>query len=182
MFSSVGWGEFFVLLVVGLLVIGPERLPGLIKEVRAVLLAIRNAVGQAREQLDSEFGDELKQFSRPIAELNTVRQMGAKGFITKTLLDGDDSLLTSLESTTNDVRNTVTSARGQNLRDAVLPSGSSHNPTVPVEQQALAGESRSADNTPGEPHQQHTPAQGSHDNAAQAAPHTGTSGSWDDVL
>ena len=103
MFSNVGFGEILVLLIVGFLLIGPERLPGLIKEVQAIILAIRNAVGQAKEQLDGEFGDEFKQFSKPLAELNNVRQMGARGFITKTLLDGDDTFLTSLDSTKKDV-------------------------------------------------------------------------------
>lgn len=97
MFSNVGWGEILVLLVVVLLFIGPERLPGLIQEVRAVLLAIRNAVGQAREQLDDEFGDEMKTFAQPLSELNNVRKMGPRGFITKTLLDGDESFLTPLD-------------------------------------------------------------------------------------
>ena len=31
MFGSVGWGELLVLLVVGLVVLGPERLPGAIQ-------------------------------------------------------------------------------------------------------------------------------------------------------
>lgn len=163
MFSSVGWFEILVILVVGLLVIGPERLPGLINEARAVLLAIRKAVGEAREQLDGEFGDEIKQFSKPLAELNNVRQMGAKGFITKTLLDGDDSLLTSLDSTKKDVEDTVNTVRRANVRDTLRnrptqsTAGAPQNsqapqssppaspmptePTVPVAQQAAAGES-----------------------------------------
>lgn len=31
MFGSVGWGELLVLLIVGLVVLGPERLPGAIR-------------------------------------------------------------------------------------------------------------------------------------------------------
>lgn len=123
MFSSVGWGEVLVLLVVGLLLIGPERLPGLIKEVQAVLLAIRNAVGEARAQLDGEFGEDFKHLSKPLAELNSVRQMGAKGFITKTLLDGDDTLLKSFDSTSQQVKDTVDTVRRPNLRDALRGSG-----------------------------------------------------------
>jgi sec-independent protein translocase protein TatB len=31
MFANVGWGEILVLIVVGLVVLGPERLPGAIR-------------------------------------------------------------------------------------------------------------------------------------------------------
>lgn len=123
MFSSVGWGEILVLLIVGLLLIGPERLPGLIKEVRAVLLAIRNAVGEARQQLDGEFGEDIKQLSKPLAELNNVRQMGARGLLTKTLLEGDDSLLKPFDSTAQQVKDTVETVRKPNLRDALRGEG-----------------------------------------------------------
>ena len=48
MFSSVGWGEIFLLVVVGLVVIGPERLPRLIQDARAALLAARTAIDNAK--------------------------------------------------------------------------------------------------------------------------------------
>lgn len=190
MFSSVGWGEVLVLLIVGLLVIGPERLPGLIREVRAVLLAIRNAVGEARQQLDGEFGEEIKQFSKPIAELNTVRQMGAKGFITKTLLDGDDSFLTSFESTAQDVRSTVDSVRKPNLRDALRGQGDTGR-NVPVQQQAAAGESNDASrpvqstaqdmvgDMVQDPSTGGSSSDSGNNNAGQ--PNKGMTGMWDDV-
>lgn len=123
MFSSVGWVELAIIFVVALLVIGPERLPGLIKEVRAILLAVRNAVGEARQQLDGEFGEEIREFSKPLAELNNVRQMGARGFITKTLFDGDESYLNSLDETKNQFRDTVESVRQPSLRDALRGAG-----------------------------------------------------------
>ncbi|MDT5223471.1 MAG: sec-independent protein translocase protein TatB, partial [Mycobacterium sp.] len=31
MFANIGWGEMLVLVVVGLVVLGPERLPGAIR-------------------------------------------------------------------------------------------------------------------------------------------------------
>ena len=34
MFSSISWFNILVLLIIGLIVIGPERLPGMIKEDR----------------------------------------------------------------------------------------------------------------------------------------------------
>lgn len=93
MFNNVGWGELLVLLVVVVLVLGPERLPGLLKDIRAVMLAVRNSVGQARQQLEEDFGEEYQTIAKPLSELNKVRAMGPKQFITKTIFDGDDSYL-----------------------------------------------------------------------------------------
>ena len=44
MFANVGWGEMLVLVVVGLVVLGPERLPGAIRW-------SANALRQARDYL-----------------------------------------------------------------------------------------------------------------------------------
>lgn len=189
-----------VLLIVGLLVIGPERLPGLIKEVQAVLLAVRNAVSDARAQLDGEFGEEMKQFSKPLAELNSVRQMGAKGFITKTLLDGDDSFLKSMDSTSQQVKDTVNTVRKPDLRQALRgsdqtapqsarnsqPVADNSGGGVPVTQQGSVGESReqgsavkhAAENMVQNPApQNNVPAQSP---AQPQQPSAG--GQWDDVI
>lgn len=162
MFSNVGWGEVLVLLIVALFLIGPERLPGLIKEARAMLLAVRKAVSQAKEQIDGELGEDFREFSKPLQELNSVRQMGAKGFITKTLLDDDDSFLTSFNETKQDVKDTVDTVRKPNLREALKvdknkssaqpqpapASGSADNGGIAVTQQSNAGESRSGVDSP----------------------------------
>ncbi|MCG7267988.1 Sec-independent protein translocase subunit TatB [Corynebacterium sp. ACRQJ] len=162
MFSNVGWGEVLVLLIVALFLIGPERLPGLIKEVRAMLLAVRKAVSQAKEQIDGELGEDFREFSKPLQELNSVRQMGAKGFITKTLLDDDDSFLTSFNETKQDVKDTVDTVRKPNLRESLKAdknkssaqlqpapaSGSADNGGIAVTQQSNAGESRSGVDSP----------------------------------
>ncbi|WCZ36936.1 twin-arginine translocase TatA/TatE family subunit [Corynebacterium heidelbergense] len=161
MFSNVGWVEIAIILVMGLVVIGPERLPGLIKEARAVLLAARNAVAEARQQLGEDFGDEIEEIRKPLQQLGAVRQMGAKGLITRTLLDGDDSFLTPFTEAKEDVKNTVQDLRGARGGSA---AGSAAGPThgsapssssasegssqaesqgrVEVQQQAAAGESK----------------------------------------
>lgn len=88
--------EVIIIVVVGFLIIGPDRLPGVMKEIRAVRLAIKNAVADARKQIDGELGEDLREFSEPIKEFseplrqfNSYRSMGAKGFIAKTLFDDD---------------------------------------------------------------------------------------------
>ncbi|KAB3523181.1 twin-arginine translocase subunit TatB [Corynebacterium sp. zg254] len=168
MFSNVGWGEILVLLIVALIVIGPERLPGVIKEVRAVLLAIRNAVGQARQQLDNEFGDEIKSIAEPLNELNNVRRMGARGFITQTLFDGDESFLTPLDEAKKSVQSTVNSVKKPNLRD--FAKGSAGVPSS--ENKAV----RDIEVPPG-PESQDTPAASPSADSMTASPDK-----WDDVI
>lgn len=113
MFSSIGWGEVLVLIVVGIIVVGPERLPRLITDLKALLLAARNAIANARQELDQDFGEDFEEFRKPLSQLNSVRQMGARGFITKTLLDDDDSFLTDLESSAKDVTGAVRGTSAQ---------------------------------------------------------------------
>ncbi|MGO1948222.1 MAG: Sec-independent protein translocase protein TatB [Mycobacteriaceae bacterium] len=103
MFSSVGWGEILVVIIVGIVVVGPERLPRLINDVKALLLAARRTVSNARKEFDEDFGEDFEEFRKPLNQLNSVRQMGARGFITKTLLDDDDSFLSDFEDSAREV-------------------------------------------------------------------------------
>lgn len=96
MFTSVGWGEIFVVLIVGLLLIGPERLPKVIYDLRAALHAARNAINNAKRDLEGEFGGEFEEFRKPLQGIAQVASMSPRAALTKTLLDGDDSILDSL--------------------------------------------------------------------------------------
>ena len=97
MFTSVGWSEIFVLFVVGLIVIGPERLPRVIEDVRAAILAARTAIDNAKRSMNEEFGPEFEDISRPFGELAAMQRMGPRAMLTKTLFDGDDSLLDAFD-------------------------------------------------------------------------------------
>lgn len=105
MFSNIGWFEVLIILVVGIVVVGPERLPRMINDVKALLLAARRTVANARKEFDEDFGEDFEEFRKPLEQLNSVRRMGARGFITKTLLDDDDSMLTDLETSAREVTN-----------------------------------------------------------------------------
>lgn len=97
MFTNVGWGEIFVLFVVGLIIVGPERLPKVIGDVRAAILAARTAINNAKAGLNDEFGSEFDEFRKPLADLASLQRMGPRAAIAKTLLDGDDSFLDSFD-------------------------------------------------------------------------------------
>ena len=96
MFSNVGWGEILVLFVLGLILIGPERLPKVIEDVRALLLAARTAINDARDNLSDEFGEDFDDLRKPLQELNDLRRLNPKTAITRTLFDGDDTYLDML--------------------------------------------------------------------------------------
>ncbi len=104
MFANVGWGEMLVLVVVGLVVLGPERLPGAIRWTSSTLRQARDYISGATSQLREDLGPEFDDLREPLSELNKLRGMSPRAAITKHLLDGDDSLLNSVENNFNEVR------------------------------------------------------------------------------
>lgn len=96
MFSNVGWGEILVLFILGLILIGPERLPKVIEDIRAMVLAARTAINDARDNLSDEFGEDFDDLRKPLQELNDLRRLNPKTAITRTLFDGDDTYLDML--------------------------------------------------------------------------------------
>lgn len=97
MFQNIGWGEIFLIVVVGLIIIGPERLPGLITDVRAALFAARKAINNAKKEMDGEFGAEFDEIRKPIAEVAKWRSMGPKAALTHALFDDDEKFLDSFD-------------------------------------------------------------------------------------
>ncbi|KIQ17184.1 preprotein translocase subunit TatB [Rhodococcus sp. Leaf7] len=94
MFSNIGWGEMMVLLVVALVVLGPERLPGAITWTTKSLRQVRDYASGASQQLKDELGTDFDDLRKPLADLNQLRGMSPRAVITKHLLDGDDSIFT----------------------------------------------------------------------------------------
>jgi sec-independent protein translocase protein TatB len=94
MFANIGWGEMLVLLVIGLVVLGPERLPGAIRWSANALREARDYVSGATKNLRDELGPDFDDLREPLAELQKLRGMSPRAALTKHLLDGDDSILT----------------------------------------------------------------------------------------
>lgn len=107
MFANVGWGEMLVLLAVGLVVLGPERLPGAIRWTSNALRQTRDYISGATSQLREDLGPEFEDLREPLSELNKLRGMSPRAAITKHLLDGDDSVLNAFESSVGDVKSAV---------------------------------------------------------------------------
>src|SRR6201998_3195028 len=94
MFANVGWGEMLVLVVVGLVVLGPERLPGAIRWTGNALRQGRHYLSGMTSQLREDIGPEFDNLREPLSELQKLRGMTPRAALTKHLLDGDDSFLT----------------------------------------------------------------------------------------
>jgi sec-independent protein translocase protein TatB len=94
MFANVGWGEMLVLVVVGLVILGPERLPGAIRWTSTALRQARDYLSGVTNQLREDIGPEFDDLRGPLSELHKLRGMTPRAALTKHLLDGDDSFLT----------------------------------------------------------------------------------------
>lgn len=102
MFDSVGWGEILVLIVAGLFILGPERLPEAASWMAKSVRKVREFATGAKEQLREEMGPEFDHLRKPLEDLRGLRNFDPKRVVTQHLFDGDtDPLgLGSLNGTT----------------------------------------------------------------------------------
>ncbi len=121
MFANVGWGEMLVLVVVGLVILGPERLPGAIRWSASALRQLRDYLATATSQLRDEIGPEFDDLRAPLGELQKLRGMTPRAALTKHLLDGDDSLFTAVRQFADEPTPVPRSAAPAPLRDGPAP-------------------------------------------------------------
>lgn len=117
MFSNLSWEHVLVLLIVGLVVLGPERLPGAIRWTATAVRQVREYLSGATSGLREEFGTDFDDFREPLAELQRLRGMTPRAALTKHLLDGDDSLLAAMSGVD------AQSTERVDHRGAMLPEG-----------------------------------------------------------
>jgi sec-independent protein translocase protein TatB len=94
MFSNLSWEHILVLVVVGLVILGPERLPGAIRWTSNALRQAREYLTGVTSQLRQDIGPEFDDLREPLSELQRLRGMTPRAALTKHLLDGDDSIFT----------------------------------------------------------------------------------------
>jgi sec-independent protein translocase protein TatB len=90
MFDSIGWGEILVLLVIGLFVLGPERLPTAAAWAGRTVRQVREYAQNAREQLRSEIGPEFDNIRKPLEDLRGIRDLNPRRMVSRHLFDDDD--------------------------------------------------------------------------------------------
>ncbi|AOS61762.1 Sec-independent protein translocase protein TatB [Actinoalloteichus hymeniacidonis] len=82
MFDSVGWGELIVLLIVGLFIVGPERLPAAAASFGRTIRKVRDYATGARQQLRDEIGPEFDELRKPLEDLRGLRNMNPRSMVT----------------------------------------------------------------------------------------------------
>ncbi|MCV7069109.1 Sec-independent protein translocase protein TatB [Mycolicibacterium houstonense] len=128
MFANIGWGEMLVLVIAGLVILGPERLPGAIRWTSGALRQARDYVTGATSQLRQDLGPEFDDLREPLAELQKLRGMTPRAALTKHLLDGDDSFLTGAFDDRKSTPSTEKPAVDPTPKPVDKPSGPTFDP------------------------------------------------------
>lgn len=87
MFDSIGWAEIMVLIVAGLFILGPERLPGAAAWLGQTIRQVKEYATGAREQIKGELGSEFDELRKPLDELRSLRNFNPRTAATKALFD-----------------------------------------------------------------------------------------------
>lgn len=85
MFNQLGWPELAVLLLLGLFVFGPERLPGMAAEAGKGLRQLRTYLRGITDDLKTELGPEVGDLD--------LASLHPKAFVKKHLWDDEDDAL-----------------------------------------------------------------------------------------
>jgi sec-independent protein translocase protein TatB len=86
---GIGAGEAAVILVIALLVVGPERLPVMIRDGARWLRDLKRMVDGARRDLSDQLGPELRDLGVGIDDL---RDLDPRHFVRRQVLDGLDGV------------------------------------------------------------------------------------------
>lgn len=89
MFESVGWGEILVLIVAGLFILGPERLPEAAAWLGRTIRQVKGFASGARDQLRGEFGPEFDELRKPLDELRGLRDFHPGNVVRRALFEDD---------------------------------------------------------------------------------------------
>jgi sec-independent protein translocase protein TatB len=81
-FGSLGWPEMVTLLVVALLIFGPDKLPAVAKDAAQMLRTVRTMAKDARSQIKTELGPEFTDFD--------LDSLNPRSFVQKNLFGDDD--------------------------------------------------------------------------------------------
>ena len=90
MFENIGWPEILVLVVAGLFILGPERLPEAAAWIGRTVRQVKDYATGARDNLKKEMGSDFEHLQQPLNDLRSLRNLNPKAAITRTLFSEDD--------------------------------------------------------------------------------------------
>ncbi len=123
---GIGPFELLIIVVIALVVVGPERLPELMFQLGQGVNKVKQVVLDLRNQARAELGDDyqsLEQFSRQIRDLNPRRQIEE---FSRSLLDETPPLTTMPDPATpappppGDISSLASAMLGDDLLDATV--------------------------------------------------------------
>ncbi|MFF2146669.1 sec-independent translocase [Kitasatospora sp. NPDC101155] len=85
MFSDVGGLEILTLIVMAIIIFGPDKLPKLIQDTMGFIRKVRSFADNAKEDIRSELGPEFKDFE--------FEDLNPKTFVRKQLMGGEEDPL-----------------------------------------------------------------------------------------
>ncbi|HEY5978986.1 MAG TPA: sec-independent translocase [Microlunatus sp.] len=91
---DVGAPELLVLVVIAVILFGPEKLPEFARKAARVIKYVRTMAGSAQEQLSKELGPEFSDLD--------VRDLNPKTFIQKHLMDDVDPIVADVKKEITD--------------------------------------------------------------------------------
>ena len=131
-FDSVGFGEWFVLLAVVLIVVGPEKLPSAARSIGNCYAKFRRAAESFKRQImdmETEFGKAAENTTRDFTEAFSP--------------DGDEGAVTPNEygliDQTVDGQELETEASRTAVAPTAMEGGGEKTPPAPVDSTAKAG-------------------------------------------
>ncbi|HZA03884.1 MAG TPA: sec-independent translocase [Propionibacteriaceae bacterium] len=94
--------EFVLLIVLAIILFGPERLPDLARKAARLIRYVRTMASSAQEQLSKELGPEFENVD--------LRDLNPRTFVQKHLLDDVEPIIADVKSEITDVGRTVNSS------------------------------------------------------------------------
>ncbi|UQX02849.1 sec-independent translocase [Streptomyces sp. RerS4] len=118
MFNDIGALELVTIVVLAILIFGPDKLPKVIQDISGVIRKIRSFSDSAKQDIRSELGPEFKDFE--------FEDLNPKNFIRKQLTENEDlkEIRTSfdLRKELNDVTDAVNSKEAAPAPAAATPA------------------------------------------------------------
>jgi sec-independent protein translocase protein TatB len=127
--------EFVLLLVIAVILFGPERLPDLARKAARLLRYLRTVAGNAQQQLSKELGPEFENVD--------FRDLNPRALVQKHLVDEVEPVISDVKSEVSDAGKTIKNSSSQ-IREGIKSADSGSE----AKQNGMDGTSRPSTLTP----------------------------------
>ncbi|MEV1293325.1 Sec-independent protein translocase protein TatB [Pseudonocardia sp. NPDC049635] len=90
MFENIGMWEILILVVAGLFILGPERLPEAARWLGSAVRKVKEYATGAQDHLKRELGPEFDKIQQPLNDLRSLRSFNPRTAITRSLFSDDE--------------------------------------------------------------------------------------------